>query len=259
VTGEIGDGFDVRSLAVTFRPGAVLSRHDHPWGQLVFASMGVMRVATDRAAWLIPPTRAIWLPAGVAHTITMRGEVAMRTLYIAPARAGPLRTEPAALAVEPLLRELILHILAIGMLTPTRADHDRLAGLLIDLLAQAPPQDLVLRLPRDPRALALALRLRDVPQDRRALSVLAGDVGASLRTLQRLFPSETGLALEAWRQKARLIHAVACLASGDSVTAAAFDCGYQTVGAFIAAFRRHFGETPGRYGLGPRPAPKTAA
>jgi AraC-like DNA-binding protein len=250
VTVEIGDGFDVRSLAVTFRPGAVLSRHDHPWGQLVFASMGVMRVAADRAAWLIPPTRAIWLPAGVAHTITMRGEVAMRTLYIAPARASPLPATPAALAVEPLLRELILHILRIGMLTPTRPDHDRLAGLLIDLLAGAPPQDLVLRLPKDPRALALAGHLQAAPNDRGALAVLAGRAGASLRTLQRLFPLETGLTLEAWRQKARLINAVACLASGASVTATAFDCGYQNVGAFIAAFRRHFGETPGRYGPG---------
>jgi AraC-like DNA-binding protein/quercetin dioxygenase-like cupin family protein len=248
VPSEVGDGFDVRSLAVTFRSGASLDRHDHPWGQLVFASAGVMRVAADGAAWLIPPTRAIWLPAGVPHAIVMRGEVAMRTLYIAPARARAMPAAPAVLAVGPLLRELILHILRIGMLNPGRADHDRLAGLLIDLLLRAPPQDLFLRLPRDPRALALAAHLQERPDDRRALGELACAFGASLRTLQRLFPLQTGLTLEAWRQKARLIHAVACLASGASVTAAAFDCGYQNVGAFIAAFRRHFGETPGRYG-----------
>ena len=77
--------------------------------------------------------------------------------------------------------------------------------------------------------------------------VLALDAGASLRTLQRLFPSQTGLALDAWRQKARLIQAVADLSAGAPVTTTAMDCGYDSVSAFIAAFKRQFGVTPGRY------------
>jgi AraC-like DNA-binding protein len=243
----IGDGFDVRSLAVTFRPGAVLARHDHPWGQLVFASRGVMRVATAERVWLVPATRAIWLPAGLAHEIAMRGEVAMRTLYIAPGRAAGLPKEPLALEVGPLLRELILHILSLGMLTPERPDHDRMAGLLIDLLLQARSLDLFLPLPRESRARAFAAVLQERPDDQRDLAVLAAAAGVGLRTLQRRFPPETGLTLEAWRRKARLIHAAAALSAGASVTAAALDCGYDSLGAFIAAFRRQFGETPGRY------------
>ena len=77
-----GDGFDVRTLAATFYAGATLGAHRHPWGQLVFAVSGVMRVTTEAAAWTIPPTRAIWLPAGVPHAIVIQGEVALRTLYI---------------------------------------------------------------------------------------------------------------------------------------------------------------------------------
>ncbi len=242
-----GDGFDVRSLALTFRAGAQLGRHAHAWGQLVFASSGVLRVATDAEAWLVPPTKAIWLPAGTAHRIGTRGEVAMRTLYVAPVRAAGLPAAPTALAVAPLLRELILHILAIGMLAPARPGHDRLAGLLVDLLVAAPPQDLALPLPADRRARDLAERWLDTPADGRDLALLASDVGASLRTLQRVFPAQTGLTIEAWRQKARLIHAVGCLAAGARVTDAALDCGYQSVGAFIAAFTRQFGITPGRY------------
>ncbi|MGC1302545.1 MAG: helix-turn-helix transcriptional regulator [Caulobacteraceae bacterium] len=244
---EVGDGFDVRSLALTFRNGAQLGRHSHAWGQLVFASSGVMRVATDAEAWLVPPTKAIWIPAGLSHQILVRGEVAMRTLYISTARAQPLTPRPAALEVAPLLRELILHILAIGMLSPAQPGHDRLAGLLIDLMVAARPQDLVLPLPQDRRALHLAAHLQDSPADGRDLAELAAQAGASLRTLQRLFPRETGLTVEAWRQKARLIHSVACLASGASVTDAALDSGYQSVGAFIGVFTRQFGVTPGRY------------
>ncbi len=241
------DGFDVRSLALTFRPGAHLARHSHAWGQLVFATSRIMRVATDTAVWLVPPTRAIWLPAHLPHQIMLRGEVAMRTLYIAQGRAAPLAAQPVALEVAPLLRELILHILAIGMLSPSQADHDRLAGLLIDLLLKARPQDLFLPLPTDRRALSLASRIQDQPDGSSDLAMMAREAGASLRTLQRIFPRETGLGLEAWRQKARLIHAIARLSTGASVTEAAFDCGYRSVSSFIQVFSRVFGVTPGRY------------
>lgn len=243
----IGDGFAVRSLALTFRPGAVLGRHAHAWGQLVFASAGVMRVATEAATWLVPPTKAIWIPAGLSHQILFSGEVAMRTLYIAPERAVPLPAAPRTLEVAPLLRELILHILAIGMLDPKRPHHDRMAGLLIDLLLEARPQDLSLPQPHDPRAQTLATLLRERPDDARDLPTLAREAGASLRTLQRIFLRDTGLTLEGWRQKARLIHAVARLTAGASVTEAALASGYRSLGAFISAFSRQFEVTPGRY------------
>ncbi|HEX3408469.1 MAG TPA: AraC family ligand binding domain-containing protein, partial [Caulobacteraceae bacterium] len=150
-----GDGYLVRSAAATYGDGTRLDRHDHPWGQLAFCNSGVMRVKGDTAAWLSPPTRAIWLPAGVAHEIVMRGEVATRFLYLCPEIAEPLATQPEVLEVAPLLRELILHILKLRMLHPDRPEQDRLARLLIDLLIQARRLDLVLPLPSDRRARAL--------------------------------------------------------------------------------------------------------
>lgn len=242
-----GDGYWIRSAGTTYPDGWRLHRHDHPWGQLAFCNSGVMRVTSDTASWLSPPTRAIWLPAGVAHEIEMRGEVATRFLYLAPDLAEPLPTEPRVLEVSPLLRELILHILKRQMLHPERADEARLAELLIDLLVEARPLDFALPLPRDRRARALAERLQDAPAQSASLAELGRRSGASLRTLQRLFPVETGLTLEAWRQKARLLHAVTQLSAGIGVNAAAFDCGYESPSAFIAAFKRQFGVTPGRY------------
>ena len=115
------------------------------------------------------------------------------------------------------------------------------------LMLAARHEDLMLPLPRDARALRLAERWSQMPGETRDLADMAVDVGASLRTLQRLFPSETGLTLEAWRQKARLIHAVGRLAAGASVTNTALDCGYQRPAAFSSAFLRQFGVSPGRY------------
>ena len=245
-----GDGFDVRSLAVTFRDGHRLPSHSHPWAQLVYARSGLMHVTTQGRVWFVPPTRAIWIPAGLVHDIGVRGEVALRTLYISAERARGVNRAAEALEVSPLLSELILHILAVGMLDPARAEHDRLAAVLMDLVVAAPAIDLALPMPRDPRALKLAEWLRADPADKTDLETLAAEAGASQRTLQRCFSDETGLTIETWRQKARLVHSAAALASGISVTEAALDCGYDSPSAFIAAFRRQFGVTPGRFNEG---------
>ena len=241
------DGFPVRGLAVTYRDGHRLDRHTHPWAQLVYAATGTMRVSTPAAAWLTPPTRAIWVPGGTPHEIEMRGTVAMRTLYLAPAGDDPRLEACRALEVAPLLRELILHIVSLGMLDVDDPAHARLEGLLTDLLAAAETAPLVLPLPADPRARAFADRLVAEPADTRSLADLARGAGAGLRTLQRLFLAETGLSLEAWRGRVRMQQAVVSLSAGAPVTQAALDAGYRGASAFIAAFKRSFGVTPSRY------------
>jgi AraC-like DNA-binding protein len=240
------DGYLIAGSA-DYPDGHRLERHDHEWGQLTFCNGGMMRVTSDRAVWLSPPTRAIWLPAGAPHEIVMKGEVAARFLYLAPELARPLPREPRLMEVAPLLRELILHLLTVGTLHPETPAEARLAGLVVDLMLAARPIDLALPLPRDRRARALAERLLASSADPAPLAELARHAGASLRTLQRLFPAETGLTLEAWRQKARLIAGAAALSVGAAVTAAALDCGYESPSAFITAFKRQFGVTPGRF------------
>ncbi|WP_304219331.1 helix-turn-helix domain-containing protein [Phenylobacterium aquaticum] len=244
---EAGDGFLIRSLASTYPDGFTIAAHDHPWGQLAYGISGVMRVATEARVWLSPATRAVWLPPHRPHSLRMKGAVALRTIYVAPEIGGDLPVEAVVLAVRPLLRELILHALSLGMLGPGVPAQARLAQVLVDQIALAPREDLALPLPRDPRALALAEQIQAQVEARTSLPDLARAAGASLRTLQRLFPRETGLSLEDWRQKARMIHAAAALAAGATVTDAALGCGYESVSAFITAFRRQFGVTPGRY------------
>ncbi len=249
---DAGDGFDVRSLACTYRDGHVLPAHRHAWAQLVYARSGILHVTTEGRVWFVPPTRAIWIPHGVEHAICVRGEAALRTLYLAPERAREIARGVEALEVAPLLRELILHLVSVGMLDPAQAPHARLAAVLVDLIGAARGVDLALPLPRDARALRLVERLRSDPAEKSALESLARAAGASLRTLQRRVSEETGLTLEAWRQKARLVHSAAALSAGASVTDAALDCGYESPSAYIAAFRKQFGVTPGCFGRAER-------
>lgn len=244
---NIGDGFDVRSLAVTYRNGHHLPPHIHPWAQLIYARSGIIHVIAAQRLWLTPPTRAIWIPHGVDHELDFKGDTALRTLYVSAERAGTAEPAVRVLEVAPLLSELIIHIVAWGMLDPRRPEHDRLAAILMDLISAARPVDFILPLPRDPRALRLAQHLRSAPADKHCLETLVMETGASLRTLQRCFADETGMTIEAWRQKARLVHSAAALAQGASVLDASLECGYGSASAYTAAFRKQFGITPRRF------------
>ena len=235
----------VRSLAVTVGAGTSFDPHDHSWPQLIYATAGVMTVRTEEGSWVVPPQRAIWMPAGATHDIEMSTAVSMRTLYFRPPDEEP---DPCrVLEVGPLLRELILEAVRIGFLVDTDPRHLRLEGVLKDQLRETHQAPLDVRLPRDARTRRVAQRILEDPGTHAPVEELCAGVGASSRTVQRLFRRETGLTLGCWRQRARMIHALRRLAEGESVSAVAFDVGYASASAFIAAFKQTFGTTPARY------------
>jgi AraC-like DNA-binding protein len=207
---------------------------------------GVMSVRADETLWIVPPARAVWVPAGAEHEIRALGDFAMRTVYFTSALAGRLPRECGALDVPPLLRELVLAIVAIQLIDEADGEGMRLAAVAIDRIAAARALPLHLPLPSDPRAVRLADRLRREPSCALELGELARDAGASARTIQRLFLAETGLRFSEWRQRLRLLHGASLLGGGSSVTHAGLEAGYAGTSAFTAAFRRHFGFTPSR-------------
>ena len=237
----------VRSLAVGYSSGTVLEHHSHDWAQLVYASEGVMSVHTSEGVWVVPSHRAVWIPPDVGHSIAMSGRVSMRTLYLAPTLVRELPRRCCVVAVAPLLRHLILHATAQGPLRRAVPAHRRLVAFLLDLLRELPAVPLELPMPRDARAVRIALRLRDDPSEKLPLDRLARDAGASRRTVERLFQKETGMSFGRWRQQVRLLHAMRLLAGGEPVTTTALDVGYDSPSAFIAAFSNALGTTPGRY------------
>jgi AraC-like DNA-binding protein len=237
----------VRTLAVDYPSGTVLERHSHDWAQLVYASEGVMSVETDDGTWVVPSHRAVWIPAGIGHSIAMSGWVSMRTLYLTRRLIGSLPARCCVVAVSPLLRHLVVHVVTLGMLRRDVPEHRRLVAFLLDQLRTLPAVPLELPLPRESRALRVAVRLRESPAETIPVDRLAREAGASRRTLERIFQKETGMSLGRWRQQARLLHAMRLLARGEPVTSTALEVGYESVSAFIAAFSNTLGTTPGRY------------
>ncbi len=240
----------VRSLATNYSSGYRIESHQHPWHQFLYAISGAMTVSTDPSSWMIPTGRAVFIPAGCAHAIRMWGTVEMRTLYLSSALTGFESAGCRVLEVEPLLRELILRIVERMGLDSRTPQDSRLIGLLEDevkkAMADAEDSPLVLPLPADERALAVARYVLDEPSIGDTVEDLAKQHGVTRRTLERRFRDETGMSFGMWRQKARLLDSIRLLAEGKSVTDTALDCGYSSVSAFIAAFKDTFGFTPGR-------------
>jgi AraC-like DNA-binding protein len=237
----------VRSLAAGYSPSYVIHAHSHEWGQLIYASRGVMSVHTEASYRVVPPNRAVWVPAGIEHRVEMSGAVSMRTLYFAPSLTDAVPAECSVLNVSPLLRELILHVVSLGMLDRRLPEHDRLIGVLLDQLRALDTVPLQLPMPRDRRASMVAKTLQANPGDTSSLEQLARRSGATKRTIERRFNSETGLTFGRWRQQLVLLHALKLLASGESVTSVALELGYESTSAFISMFKRALGSTPRRY------------
>ena len=237
---------EVRSLAATYYDGHHIEPHVHPWGQLIYASEGLMRVYADNRLWLVPPQRALWAPPRSTHEIWAQGTFAMRTLYLSEKLCELLPPACKAIDVSSLLRELVLFIVRLGMLNGAKAMDRRTMAFLVDQLASPEVLPLSLTMPRDKRARLVAELLREDPSDTKELTELAHIAGASVRTLQRTFRAETGLRFSEWRRRLRLLHAAALISGGASVTAAGLDAGYQSTSAFVAAFRTELGITPAR-------------
>jgi AraC-like DNA-binding protein len=230
-----------------FAHGHVIPQHSHLEDQLLFASKGAMTVETIEGIWVVPPLRAVWIPAGTAHGVLMSGRVSMRTLYFSPTLCRALPRRCLVINISSLLRELILHACQLSKLRRRVSTERHVIELVLDQLQLVESAPVQLPHPRDARARKLADILRANPRDQRPLEDLSMKCGASKRTMQRLFAEESGMSFSRWRQRARLVHAMQSLAAGQSVTNAALDAGYSTTSAFISMFRKQLGTTPTRY------------
>ena len=225
-------------------PGSRFDWHTHDDHQLAWASTGVLTVLTVSATWLLPPTRALWIPAGLRHEVRASAATTMRPLYVRPARCSIHWREPTVVKAGQLLAEMVAYLSEESL---DYARRTRAEAVLEDLIEPVPAVTIDLRMPVDDRARAVAAGLVRDPADNRVLDTWGREVGASGRTLARAFVAETGMPFGRWRAMNRLRAALPALAAGQSVSAIARQVGYESPSAFVAAFRRELGTTPSAY------------
>jgi AraC-like DNA-binding protein len=229
--------------------------HRHAWAQIAYCASGILQVsaadagsASGEVTYIVPPSRAVWIAPSALHSVHVIEAAHFRTLYIDASMAPPEWSGCRVLVVSPLMRELVP---ALDEPQLSREREGLLTGLLLDELRGATTQALGVPLPPaqggDKRLRALCEAVLRSPADRATLAQWAADVGASERTMARLFREQLGTSYQQWRQQAVLAHALPLLARGVPVGQVAFASGYASESAFTAMFKAAMGQPPSRF------------
>src|SRR6202166_3639978 len=245
---RISTGDGIHMIANTYQKGIRLDTHMHREAQLVYAARGTMQVTTPKGRWLVPPDRAVWVPARLGHSIDVLADIDMRTLYFdvpwlaQEERSASLDAE-FVVRVSRLLHETILALFD-GTDDPDRTEL--LVRLALLELHHAEDSATFIPLPHEPRCRRAANIVLGDPTGAHEIEALARKVGTSARTLSRLFASETQLSFKSWCQRARIAAAIERLSmeANLSVKQLASELGYASVSAFSHAFRQVTGKTP---------------
>lgn len=244
----------VRTLISGCAPGLRTTSPAAGWHRLVSAGQGIIIVRTPVGQWSAPARSAVWVPEGVKAELETAVQTTLRVFYIRHSRgrwaSGGWPEHSRAIAVGSLLREVLERITTIGHLDRRVACQVALAQLLLHEIRAGAREPNELVWPRDPRAVRVASIVQADPSDGRRLGELCRGRGVGVRTVQRLFPRETGLTFENWRARVRHLHASRLLSEGRKVSEVAEACGYRSASAFVAAFKRTAGVTPGQFGAG---------
>ena len=227
--------------------GTHIAGHKHQRHQLVYAISGLMVVRSEVGRWVVPSTRAIWMPAGMVHAVDCIAAVHMRSLYIDPSFAPQLPAEPFAVQVAPLLRELLQAATLIKGEHIEDSRDGRVVRLLLDELHRMDVLPLHLPAPTDPRLQRICQHIQKHPGDDATLQDWAQALEVDVKTIQRHFAHELGMTFGQWRQQARLLAALERLAVGDKVIDVALAMGYDSPSAFTSMFKRQLGQTPAAF------------
>lgn len=221
--------------------------HAHPRGQLLWASKGVLRVTSDHAVWVVPSTHAVWIPGGLLHQVSSETAAQTRNIYIDPSFSVRQNEQAVImLKMSPLMREIVLKLTEDAE-NLAKDRIQRLGLVALDELDALEPLQLFISSGEDPRLKKLISHIVNHAAQNESLESLSRRVGASVRTIERLFKAETGLTYRQWRSRFRLMNALEHIINGANTTTVAHQLGYLSVSSFTAAFKALFGCTPQEY------------
>lgn len=214
------------------------------WGELNYAIFGVAEFDIEGVRYLSPPHYAIWLPPDTMHEAWNRHDVRYVTVYVARELCTDLPQTLQTLSISPLLKAILADFSARDIGQPVTPEDLRLAQVLVDQIRLAPRCESFLPLSADSLLGPVLVALQQAPGDRRSLAEWARKMKTTERTLSRRCHGELGMSFSEWRQRLKLVAALALLESDTPVRKVAQQLGYSSASAFIAMFRRLTGNSP---------------
>lgn len=216
--------------------------HQHNKGQLLYAPSGCMTVKLEGAMSILPPTKAMWIPPQTEHQAIMTNVVAYRSIYF-DCHAFDMPNKVSVIDVNALLKALIDKI-AMWPWDKPRNETVNSVALFWEEFNQAKKSCFTLPIPKDRRLNKLAIQLTEPTYQPPQLNDFAQTIGASTKTITRIFKQQTGMGYQEWRQQWRLIKAIELLSQGLTVSDVGHHLEFSSDSAFIAFFKKQVGAPP---------------
>lgn len=232
-----------------------IEKHRHEWGQFVYASDGVMLVETPQHRYIVPPEQGVWLLPHIDHEVRTLTQVSLTSFYIATDMLRYMPKDSGVLDISPFLKVLIEEARDFSNDYAWEDPQGLHLRLILHTLSNAPTAVYQLPFPSDKRLIMMLDALHQTPSNRFSLAQWGNLVGASSRTLSRLFKKETGLNYTEWRQRLTIQIAIRKMAQGDTIANVAHELGYDSPSAFTYMFREKTGITPSEFRSRHHPAP----
>lgn len=223
--------------------------HAHTRNQLLYAFSGTLRLEAENGLYLLPPQRAVWIPAGVLHRTTLK-KVRSGAVFLAPFLVPTEIAGVRIISAAPIVREMVRYALR----WPSSRDPDdqlanawfRTMGLLC---AEWIRDEMPFHLPAA-RTDQVAMAIEYTLQNLESVTVEAAAQAAALsgRHFRRRFAMETGIAWRLFLRQARMLRAMELLVEADTnITGVAYAVGFNSLSAFAKSFALFSGQTPSTY------------
>lgn len=189
-----------------------------------------MLAATRQGRRIIAPYQALWIPAGIEHSITFLSATKMRSLYFDKSEHKDIFESKSikVFAATALIRELIAALFQHQF--PGAKQEMRCLLLLLVQETKAFNTDVLM-----PEEEPLRSALNDLLHHRAwstSAQELANKLNVTPRTFTRHFIRATGMSFRDWKHRMRLIFALEKIANGFPVKSAAILAGYGDASAF---------------------------
>jgi AraC-like DNA-binding protein/mannose-6-phosphate isomerase-like protein (cupin superfamily) len=223
--------------------------HQHPYVQVLYVIKGVIRVQTCDGYFIIPPTKAIWIPPKVDHLVRFSGSLEIANLYLSDEVLNntEIVKNCKLFPVNNLLRELFIKICELSKVTKEKSLGGHILNVILNLITFEDTQKFYLTRPQDPRLTKIVQKVEKDIARNETLKQLAQSTGASAKTLSRLFYKELNMTFSQWRGQLRVFKAIEWLAQGVSVTSVGFEVGFESTSSFISFFKKVTGKTPAKF------------
>ncbi|HGY9612635.1 AraC family transcriptional regulator [Vibrio harveyi] len=227
--------------------GYIDAMHQHTWHQVIFPIKGLLQTKTDHYQHLVPHTSALFVPAGIQHESIALSHTTFVGIYLNPEFGTEYEHQVRTITLTPFLNELLQEIRRQCEGLVSDEEVSRLLGVLHDQIMKDNVQTFQLLLPEDRRLKLIFEALTDTPALDWSLKQWGETVGASERTLSRLFSKEFNTSFQLWRQQIRLIYSLSLLDEELSIQSIADQVGYQNDSSYIKAFKAYFDVTPQQF------------